>query len=198
MSEKVLMYSKYERFWHWAQAALIMFLILTGFEVHGTYTVFGVDKAVTYHQNASYLFIILSAFTIFWHFTTGEWRQYVPTRKFLKEYIIYYTSGIFKGAPHPTHKVRLQKLNPLQRLTYLSLKVFIIPVQVVTGLIYLYYPELSRAGSITFGLEITAWLHTLMAFFFIAFLIVHVYLTSTGAKITTNVKAMITGYEDVE
>jgi thiosulfate reductase cytochrome b subunit len=197
MAEKTYMYTRYERFWHWSQAALILFLIVTGFEVHGSLTVFGFEKAVTYHQNASYLFIVLSLFTIFWHFTTGEWRQYKPTRKFLVQYIHFYTRGIFSGAPHPTNKERLQKLNPLQRLTYFTLKVFIIPVQVLSGLVYLYYPELRSAETVTFGLSLTAWIHTLMAFFFIAFLIVHVYLTTTGATLTSYIKAMITGYEDV-
>lgn len=198
MKNKMYMYSKYERFWHWAQAVLIVLLALTGFEIHGSFHMFGFEYAVTTHQNAAWLFIVLSIFTIFWHFTTGEWKQYKPTRKHLLDYVQYYTKGIFTGAPHPTEKVRSQKLNPLQRITYFSLKVLIIPLQTATGLVYLYYPELRQSGVISFGLEATAVLHTLLAFCFLAFLVVHIYLTTTGHTLTSNIKAMINGFEEVE
>ena len=33
--QKVYIYKRFERFWHWTQASLIIFLALTGFEVHG-------------------------------------------------------------------------------------------------------------------------------------------------------------------
>jgi len=39
--------------------------------------------------------------------------------------------------------------------------------------------------------------HTIGAFLMLAFLISHLYLVTTGHKITSHVKAMITGWEDV-
>ena len=36
MERRMFLYSRFERFWHWAQAALVLALIYTGFEVHGT------------------------------------------------------------------------------------------------------------------------------------------------------------------
>ena len=32
------LYTRYERFWHWLQTALISILLVTGFEVDGLYT----------------------------------------------------------------------------------------------------------------------------------------------------------------
>ena len=51
--------------------------------------------------------IVLIAFAIFWHLTTGEWRQYLPTRENLRAQAEYYVIGVFRGAPHPTRKTVL-------------------------------------------------------------------------------------------
>ena len=65
-----------------------MFLALTGFEVHGTFKIFGFEKAAEFHRTASWMLIGLIIFAIFWHLTTGEWRHYIPTTKQLKEQVI--------------------------------------------------------------------------------------------------------------
>jgi len=176
---------------------LIIFLALTGFEIHNSYELFGFHNAVKWHNTAAWAFLVLIVFAIFWHFTTGEWRQYLPTTKFLKEQIDYYITGIFRGAPHPTKKTVYNKFNPLQRFVYLGLKILIIPVQVITGFLYLYhnYPD-SPLQVQTLGP--IALIHTLGAFALMAFVIAHVYLTTTGNKPTSNIKAMITGWEELE
>ena len=191
----------FERFWHWAQAALIIFLGVTGFEIHGSIRFFGFDQAVRYHNVAAISFIILIAFAIFWHLTTGEWRQYMPTWKNLRAQAEYYVFGIFRNAPHPTRKTVLSKLNPLQKLVYAGLKVLVIPVMVVSGLLYMFYryPQHNEILSLNIGsLEVIAVLHTIAAFLLVSFFIAHLYLGTTGRTVTSNLKAMITGYEELE
>lgn len=191
-------YSGFERFWHWAQAALIMFLGLTGFEIHGSITFFGYEQAVRYHSVAAISLLFLIAFAIFWHMTTGEWRQYLLTKKNLKAQIEYYLFGIFRDAPHPTRKSALSKLNPLQKIVYASLKVVIIPSMVITGLLYMFYRYPQRHEVISLNLDSLAGiaiLHTLGAFLLVSFLIAHLYLMTTGRTVTSNLGAMITGYE---
>ncbi len=199
--KKVYIYHKFERFWHWMQAILILFLAFTGFEIHGTYSFFGYENAVIYHRIAAWAFIVLIVFAIFWHLTTGEIKQYMPTMKNLKAQINYYLLGIFKNAPHPTKKTVLSKLNPLQRLTYLGLKVVIFPILVFSGVLYMYYryPMRDTVQSLDVSnLTWIAYLHTAGALLLVVFLIVHLYLITTGETITSNLKAMITGYEDIE
>mgnify|MGYP003572779632 CR=1 FL=1 len=41
MAERIYIFKRFERFWHWSQAALIITMLVTGFEVHGSYTLFG-------------------------------------------------------------------------------------------------------------------------------------------------------------
>lgn len=199
--KKHLVYSRFNRFWHWMQSALIFFLALTGFEIHGSLSFFGFSQAVTLHNIAANMFLILIGLAIFWHFTTGEWRQYLPTREHLRAQIDFYLTGIFRNAPHPTRKTALSKLNPLQRLVYLALKILVIPIMVVSGLLYMYYryPQSSGIQSLKIeGLEAVAILHTAGAFFLVSFIIAHLYLITTGRTATSNLKAMITGYEELE
>jgi thiosulfate reductase cytochrome b subunit len=199
--KQVYIYKKFERFWHWSQAALILFLALTGFEIHGSFSLLGFEKAVMFHRIASYLLLALIAFSIFWHFTTGEWKQYIPTISKLKEQIWYYTVGIFRNAPHPTIKSAHKKLNPLQAITYLGFKLLMAPVMILTGLLYLYYKTFDVNDIIVVSdipLECIAWAHTLGAWLLMVFIIVHVYMTTTGHSVTTNIKAMITGWELLE
>lgn len=199
--KKVYVYKTFERFWHWMQAALIFILAVTGFEINGAFELFGYESAINIHNISAISFIVLIVFTIFWHFTTGEWQQYIPTIRNLKAQANYYITGIFKNAPHPTRKTLLSKLNPLQRLTYLALKIVMIPLMVITGLLYMLY-RYPLGGKIhSLGLESIeeiAFLHILGAFLLIAFVIAHVYLTTTGHTITSNLKAMITGWEELE
>lgn len=132
----IYLYTRYERFWHWLQALLIVFLLLTGFEAHGVYILFGFESAVAVHNFAGLTWLVAFAFFIFWIFTTGEWRQYVPTTKKMFIVIRYYSYGIFKGETHPVPKRKEAKHNPLQRLTYLALAAFLLPVQMITGFLY--------------------------------------------------------------
>ena len=49
MSNKIYVFKVFERIWHWSQAFLIIALLVTGFEVHGSYSVLGFEKAVDLH-----------------------------------------------------------------------------------------------------------------------------------------------------
>ena len=176
---------------------LIFFLALTGFEIHGTFTLFGFENVVRWHDIAAWAFLVLIVFAIFWHFVTGEWKQYIPTTKYLKAQASYYIFGIFKDAPHPTHKTIYNKFNPLQRMIYLGLKLLVIPVQVLTGFIYMFYIYPNNPVELS-GLNVVALVHTFGAFILLSFVVAHVYLTTTGDTPLSSIKAMITGWEVVD
>ena len=166
MSERIYVFKRFERFWHWSQAGLIMFLMLTAFDIHGTYTIFGFEKAVAYHTIAAWSLIGLWVFAIFWHFTTGEWKQYIPT----------------------TEKV----------VAYLAILICVGPLIWVTGVLYLFYDQWAAWGLGNLSLEWVANGHIAGAFMMLAFLIAHVYLTTAGHTPTAHIKAMITGWEEVD
>lgn len=193
--KKIKLYSIFQRFSHWFQFILILLLGLTGFEIHGNYTLFGFDSAVKIHNTSALILIILYFFIFFWFAVTGEWRQYILTRNKLKAMILYYTKGIFRNDPHPVKKSELSKLNPLQRITYFTFRFILIPLMVITGVIYFF-------ASINMGVKVNpvksvSIIHVIGAFSIAVFFIIHVYMTTTGHTIFSNVKAMITGYEEI-
>ena len=195
---RVYLYKRYERFWHWSQALLIGLMMLTGFEVHGSYTLLGYGPAVDWHTNFAWALLVLWAFTIFWQFTTGEWRQYRPSLHNVLGMARYYTIGIFKDVPHPFRPSSQQKHNPLQRLTYLLLLAFILPLIWASGLLYLFYADWPRFGLARWlTLENVALAHTTGAYLIVAFFFAHVYLTTTGHTVFAHIKAMLTGWEDI-
>jgi thiosulfate reductase cytochrome b subunit len=195
--ERIYIFTRFERFWHWTQALLIIIMLVTGFEIHGTYKLLGFAKADQLHTSAAWALITLWVFAIFWHFTTGEWRQYIPTMKNIDKVVRHYAWGIFQGEPHPFKVTRARKHNPMQAQAYLAVKVLINPLIWISGLAYLYYNELEAAG-MALNLGTTALLHTIGAFMMLAFLIGHVYLITTGHTVTAHLKAMVTGWDETE
>jgi thiosulfate reductase cytochrome b subunit len=195
--KKVYLYKGFERFWHWTQSLLIFFLLMTGFEIHGSYQLLGYENAVRWHDNAGWAFLVLIVFAIFWHITTGEWKQYIPTATNLKAQMEYYLTGIFRNAPHPTGKRVLSKLNPLQRLVYFVLTIIVIPVMILSGFMYLYFNYPMKGFELD-SLQTVAFIHTIGAYILIAFVCIHLYLITTGRTLSSNLMAMITGWEEMD
>jgi thiosulfate reductase cytochrome b subunit len=198
---RTYIFKRFERFWHWTQALLIIAMLVSGFEVHGTYRLLGWQRTAQLHTTAAWALIALWVFAIFWHFTTGEWRQYIPTTRNIGAVIRYYSVGIFTGEHHPFRATQVSKHNPLQRLAYLVVKLVISPLIWASGLLYLYYNELGASGVAVLAalpLGSIALVHTAAAYLMLVFLVVHVYFATTGHTPLAHIKAMITGWEDVE
>lgn len=194
IKRSVHIFTRFERLWHWSQMSLIMVLLFTGFRIHGFYELIDFETAVMIHTYAALILLLIWAFAIFWLFTTGAWKHYLPTRKGLLKVAKYYAFGIFKGERHPYKKTYTRKHNPLQAISYLVLKIMIFPAIWITGLAYLTYGFWDTSS---LALEWVAVLHTISAFAISIFIIVHVYLLSTGGSIKEHIKPMITGFDDV-
>lgn len=194
MREKIHLYTRFERLWHWVQAGLIFLLALSGFEIHDTFHLLGFQQAHTLHVTCAWSLLLLTVFAVFWHLTTGEWKQYIPSAGNLVPVALYYLRGIFTGARHPFVKTRQKKLNPLQATAYFTLKAVLLPVCLISGVLYL-FPEQAQA-LLNVSLPQTALVHTAGAFALLWFSIVHTYLTTTGGTLLAYIRAMITGWEE--
>lgn len=194
--KRTMIYKHFERFWHWSQAALIFFLMFSGFDIHGSYSVLGFAKATQLHEYAAYALMGLWVLAIFWHLTTGEWKQYIPTTDKLGAVTHYYLIGTFTGAEHPYRATTQAKHNPLQRLAYLGFKLLISPAIWITGVMYLFYNNWADWGLSWLSLGDVATAHTAAAFAMLIFVIAHVYMATMGKTVFSMIKPMITGYED--
>lgn len=204
MSKKVMMYSFYDRLWHWFQAVIGVVLIVTGFEVsYGSYfKLFGFDKAVSLHNMAAALLTLNAGLALFYNLASGLLVRYVPgIQDFFHlglKHAEYYVVGIFRGDPHPFDKTPEKRLLPLQKITYFGILNFLLPFMIVTGILKFwanYNPALIESLG---GLTILGPLHRFGAWLFLSFLVVHVYMITTGRTLFSNLKAMITGYEATE
>jgi len=195
---QVLIFNRFERFWHWTQAIAIFTLLFTGFGIHGLHAFGDFGMLVNTHVIAALYLMVLWVFAIFWHLTTGSWRHYVPTTDGLLRVARYYVFDIFTGADHPYRKHFWRKHNPLQALTYLALKIFLFPAIWLSGLAYLSYGLWSQGASTNAGLEWVALIHTAAAFAMLVFIILHIYLLTTGHSFVEHVRPMVTGYDDID
>lgn len=201
--KRIVLYSAFERVWHWLQAVTILLLLVTGLELHlpGRAHLFGFARASMLHE-ALALFTIANAFlALFYHLASGAIRQFFPQpRDFFSlaiAQIAYYTRGIFSGAAHPFDRDPAHKLNVLQQITYLAVLNLALPLQVATGV--LMWKANAWAGLVDRlgGLHALAMVHTLCAWSFAAFVVVHVYLTTTGRTPLTHIRAMLVGWEEI-
>lgn len=194
MNQPIYLFTRYERLWHWFQVAVITVLMVTGLEVHGNFTLMGFEAAVTIHNISGIAWAVAFAFFAFWIATTGEWKHYIPTTRKMALVVRHYAVGIFKGEPHPVPATERAKHNPLQRIVYLVFSAVLLPLQMATG--FLYYTVNTRTDFMAdVGLGAIAVIHTLGALMILAFVIMHVYMITTGPTLTSHVKAMITGWE---
>ena len=190
------LYTRFERLWHWTQAAAILVMLVSGFAVHGSFGD-GIDcgLAATVHVYAAVVLMVIWIFAIFWHLTTGQWRHYIPTLERLGKINRYYLLGIFKGEKHPAQKSPLRKHNALQRLVYLVMQAVVSPIIWISGLLYLSFNYWHVVGGDGLSLATVAVVHTAAAFAFAIFLVGHVYMVFTAKPLWAYMRAMVTGWE---
>jgi thiosulfate reductase cytochrome b subunit len=205
--KRVYMYEAYERFWHWLQTFAIVFLLFTGLVIHrpDLFGAFSFPHMVLIHNVLAAILVLNSLISLFWHLTTAEIHQYVPN--FLTPVgliddmvvqIKFYLGGIFKGEAHPFEKRREKKLNPLQQITYFGLLTVLLPLQMLTGALMWSVQQWPQIANWFGGLPFLAPFHSLVAWLLSAFIVGHVYLTTTGATPLEAMRGMVTGWEEVE
>jgi len=200
------LYTGAERFWHWLQMVSIVGLLLTGLVIHNPdkFGNFAFQGMVFVHTVLGWIFGINFLFALYYHLTTGYIKQYLPRPRGLRDRILlqikFYGQGIFRGEPHPFKKTFSDKLNPMQRMAYFILLFVMLPLQMITGgwlwVVRVWPQAATWLGDMT--MTRVATLHTLVAWMIGVFVVIHVYLTTTGHTFWSYISAMITGWEEVE
>ena len=202
--QEVYMYDVYERLWHWVQAVVILALIFTGLIIHkpDKFGLFSFWYVVEVHNVLAFILVVNAVLALFYHLASGEIRQYLPQpRGFFNQAIeqaMYYMRGIFRGDEHPYEKTRQRKLNPLQQITYFAILNVLLPLQILTGILMWSAQRWPQLAAMMGGLPFLAPFHTLIAWLFASFIVIHIYLTTTGHNVTAGIKSMIMGWDEVE
>ena len=202
--DQVLIYSLYQRVWHWVQATSTLLLILTGLAIHfpDAFSLFRFPTLVAIHNVFAAVLLVNALFGMFYYFTTGEIKQLIPRVKgFLTAMLAqvkYYSYGIFRGGAYPHAKHPEQRLNPLQRIVYLMILNVLLPLQIVSGVVLWGAQRWPDLVAWLGGLPTLAFIHSLGAWLFATFLVAHVYLITTGRTPLSNLTTMVSGWEKLE
>ncbi len=193
--ETVTMFPLMVRLWHWINAILFVILIASGFAMH-----FGVgmpfDSAQSTHAYFALGLAALWALYVLYLLLSGQLMQYLPRADFISASIAqakYYLLGIYKGQDNPAGHDPAKRLNPLQQGAYLPVLFVLFPVLITSGLA-LFIPEVIPPELMGMdGKKFASLVHTGAAFLMILFIVIHLYLCTTGESLFALVRSMVTG-----
>jgi thiosulfate reductase cytochrome b subunit len=202
--EKIYLYPIWLRIWHGVNAILIMLLIATGISMQYAdpdYPLIRFDWAVSIHNISGIILAINYVIFLPSNLATKNRRYYIDGLKNIgprmMRMIKYYLTEQPKKLPSPFPVTKENKFNPLQAMTYSVVMVFFLPVVITTGLALLFPETIAKEVFGYSGIFLTALLHSAIGFLISIFLIIHIYVCTTGKKITDNFKGIITGYHHI-
>ena len=193
------------RMWHGVHAATFILLVLTGFSMHYAsepWSVIPFSLAVRVHNYTGVFTIALWCAFFGLNFLTGNARHYIPKDwhlfgRFLRQ-VRYYAIGMFRGARPPYPPGFRKKFNPAQQLAYSVVMYVLMPLSCISGSLLLMPVLLPHHAFGRGGLWPVAMVHLGVGFVLSLFLLVHVYLATTGENVGTLYKEMFTGVRTSE
>jgi len=192
------------RIWHWANALMFIILIVTGVQIRylDIFSLMSFRTAVVVHNWVAFALIANFFIWLVFYLFSDRNKAYHPEFNILKladqslKQMLYYGYGMFRGQPNPHHIDPYDKFNPLQRMLYQILMLFLLPLQFATGLmlwdVKRFQPWIDMVG----GVRVVDTVHVLIFIFFVFYMFFHPYLATLGPTPTAHIKAMITGYEE--
>ncbi len=203
MSESLYLYPFWVRLWHWVNALMFLVLIVTGISMQYSspdLPMIRFDRAVYFHNLSGIILTISFAFFVVFNRISSNSRYYKYKKKGflkrLKRQFRYYTVGIFQHEEPPYPVSTKRKFNPMQKLSYLLVMYFLMPVMILTGLA-LMFPEIiiENVFGIS-GIHLTDLFHIISGFVLSLFMVVHVYFCTIGKTPVSNFRGMITGWHE--
>jgi thiosulfate reductase cytochrome b subunit len=203
MSHRIYILPLWLRLWHWSNALLIITLAVTGASLHfadPSLPLVPFGLAARIHDVAGLTLVGLYGFFVLANIVTGNWWQYVPKPGgFLHKCWLqtrYYVWGIFRGEAPPYPPTEANNFNALQQIIYWGVMYFLMPLLLITGLLFLWPDFAPKQAFGVDGLVPVAVLHYLVGLLIIAFMVAHIYLGSCGHKVKTHYMMMITGWHE--
>lgn len=201
MAEKLYLYPVWIRIWHLLNAILIITLIVTGVSLQYSspeYSLIPFQHAVAFHNLAGIILSISYLFFFISNRVTRNSRFYkVNIGTMMTELMLqarYYLLGIFRKEKAPFPVTSERKFNPLQKISYVAIMYFFLPVVVLSGW-GLLYPDIVISNIFGLsGLHLTDLVHIVSGFAISIFLFVHIYFCTMGETYSELFKSMVTGY----
>ena len=194
------------RVWHWTNVVLFGVLVVSGVQVRylDLFDFMPFRTAVNVHNWVGFALIANFFVWLLFYLFSERNRAYHPEFDIVKlarlsfAQMKYYGWGMFHGDHNPHRIDPYDKFNPLQRTLYQILMLLLLPLQFATGVLMWDIKRFSAFIELVGGLRVVASVHVLIFIFFIFYMFIHPYLATLGHTPTAHIKAMVTGYEDVE
>ena len=179
------------RLWHWANALLFMILLGSGVGLH--FAIGSMEWMVEWHRSSGVV-LALSwlAFVVMTFIHSGDHYRvrFAGLLERIKQQADFYLRGILQGEDYPFHASTNNHFNPMQQLlSYNTIMFGLISGLLVSGLMMLYSEQFSEA--------LMSWVrigHYLLAVGGLMFMVVHLYLITTGDRLDSLLKSVVDGY----
>jgi thiosulfate reductase cytochrome b subunit len=190
------------RIWHWANALLVIFLIVTGIQLRipgvaslpPQSTVLLLHRYAGWAMAASWLFWLIYGLT--GHHFSRHYRFRSTDFRGVFRQARFYLVSIFRGEENPFRPSPDEKFNPLQKLAYASIMGLFAPALVITGILFSDIPVFRKTILLWNAAGVINAIHVLAAYVFALYLVFHLYMATLGRTLSAHIKAMIVGYED--
>jgi cytochrome b subunit of formate dehydrogenase len=189
--KRVQVFRIFDVLWHLALMFAVFGLMITGFEIHGTYRLIGMRFATTIHD-VLMAFVILHGFlAVLYHLVTSALHHYVPSGKKLA----WYFGGSMGDSPYPTDRVEVTHKLPLQYYVNVAFKLMLWGFMAITGALYIGFVIFHDSMQKIFDRSLVAGLHTAGAFIMVCLVMAHTYMAFLGRN-GSFIRAIFTGYEE--
>lgn len=204
--EKLYVHPLPVRIWHWTNMSCFVLLILSGLQIRyvGEFDVIPFRSAVIIHNVVGFVLIANYLVWLIFYLVSDKKKAYHPILNPMQYFrqtmaqVRYYAYGIFMGEPSPHHVSPYHKFNPLQLLTYQVLMLILLPLQIYTGLLMWDVRLFAALVDASGGVRVVDTAHVAIFIFFVGYILVHPYLATLGHTPTAHIRAMVSGYEEVE
>ena len=190
------------RIWHWANALMVILLLITGIELRipGVAALPINSPALRVHRYVGWSMTISYLFWFFYSLMSGNLSRHYVIRggdlKGMFRQVKFYLFSIFRGEENPFRASPDERFNPLQKLAYGTVMCVFTPIIVVTGLFFSDILFFRKYILLLNAVKVLDAIHVIVAYMFVLYLIVHIYMATSGRKASSHIKAMIVGYEE--
>lgn len=198
---RVLLYPGWVRAWHWLNAILFLLLIWTGVELHFARprtAGLGFELSRVVHNVSGILLTFNYLVFVLGNLLTPNGRYYAWSLRGLPGDLVrqirFYLWGIFRGEPHPFPHTRERKFNPLQKITYATVMYVAVPLMLVSGWVIFFPDKIPEQLFGVSGRVFYALAHTFLGYLLGLFMMVHIYLGTTGSTPLELFKGIVTGW----
>ena len=99
----------------------------------------------------------------------------------------------FQGQSNPFTASEEEKFNVLQKISYGAVMFILVPVIIITGILFDNILSFSQVINAIGGLRILDVIHVITGYLLVLFLVIHMYMATLGKTVTSYLKSMITG-----